>query len=65
MIVPSRTRRTFAPRVTVPSVTMQPAMVPTREALKVSRISTVATVASTSSGCSRPSIAWRSSSITL
>ena len=39
MTVPSRTRRTLAVRVALPSVTMQPAMRPTLEALKVCLIS--------------------------
>ncbi len=61
MTVPSRTSRTLAPRRMVPSSTNEPAIVPTREALNVWRTSAVPTVASTSSGASRPSIAERSS----
>jgi hypothetical protein len=61
--VPSRTTRTFAPRVTFPSVTKQPAIVPMRDARKVWRTSTWPTVSSTSSGSSMPCIAARSSSI--
>ena len=65
MIVPSRTSRTCAPRRTVPLVTKQPAIVPTRDALKVWRTSALAIVCSTSSGSSRPSIEFRRSSMIL
>jgi hypothetical protein len=64
-IVPSRTRRVSALRVTLPSFTWQPAIVPTFEALNVCRISAPPSVSSTSSGSSSPSIAARSSSVTL
>ena len=59
----SRTTRTFAPRVTFPSVTKQPAIVPMREARNVWRTSACPIVSSTSSGSSMPCIAARSSSI--
>jgi hypothetical protein len=52
----------LAPRVTRPSVTYEPAIVPTREARKIARTSTSPTVSSTSSGASMPSMASRSSS---
>ena len=39
MTVASRTRRTFDPRVSFPSVTWQPAIVPMRDARKVWRTS--------------------------
>ena len=63
MTVPSRTTRTRAPRVTLPSVTNEPAIVPTREARKSWRTSAWPSVVSTSAGSSMPCIAARSSSI--
>ncbi len=50
-------RRTLAPRSTVPSVTRQPATLPTFVMLKISRISALPSMVSRSSGVSRPDIA--------
>ena len=51
------------PRVILPSVTCEPAIVPTREARKIWRTSAEPSASSTSSGASMPCIASRSSSI--
>ena len=63
MTVPSRTTRTLAPRVTLPSVTKEPAIVPIREARNIWRTSAWPSGVSTSVGSSMPCIAARSSSI--
>ena len=57
MRVPSRKMRTFAPRRTTPLVTMQPAIVPSRETWKSARTSTSPITASVSTGESMPTSA--------
>src|SRR5215210_2866246 len=61
--VPSRRIRTCAPRRTTPLVTMQPAIVPTREARKVSRTSASPIVSSVVTGLSMPTRACSMSSV--
>src|SRR5260370_10308859 len=54
----SRIRRTLAPRSTVPSVTRQPATLPTLEILNTSRIRALPSMVSRSVGANRPDIAF-------
>src|SRR5215510_12247898 len=52
----SRSSRTLAPRSTLPSVTRQPAMLPTFDTLKISRICALPSSVSRIDGASRPDI---------
>jgi hypothetical protein len=65
MTVPSRMTRTCALRRTTPDVTMQPAIVPSRDTLKSARTSTSPIVSSVwtavsmpTSACSMSSVSW-------
>ena len=53
----------LAPRRTTPLVTMQPAIVPSREALNSARTSTSPRIASVSTGESMPTSAFSISSV--
>ena len=63
MRVPSRKSRTLEPRRTSPLVTMQPAIVPSRETLNSARTSTSPMIASVSTGVSMPTSACSISSV--
>ena len=64
MIVPSRRKRTFEPRVMVPLSTLQPAILPTRGTEKTSRTSASPVTTSSNSGASMPTMAFSMSSST-
>src|SRR5262249_3855224 len=57
----SRMRRTLAPRSTTPSVTRQPATLPTLETLKISRMVALPSIVSRTLGASKPDIAFLTS----
>ena len=63
MTVPSRTTRTCAPRRTTPDVTMQPAIVPSRDTRKSARTSASPSVSSVETGESIPTSAFWMSSV--
>ena len=64
MIVPSRRKRTFEPRVMTPLRTKQPAILPMRGTPKISRTSASPVTTSSNSGLSMPSSALLTSSST-
>ena len=63
MTVPSRMTRACAERRMTPLVTMQPAIVPSRETLKSARTSASPSVSSFSTGFSIPTSACSMSSV--